>query len=489
VAKFFPTSGGGGGAGIGSLDLQNFVDLQGQTIIYYVRSTGSDASGDGSLAFPFQTWKGAITKIPKDFINGTFYIDLTDTDIVQQVVIPQYRSNKTPYTLVPDALRALYPGLFYEGAVNFVAQPTTVVDLTADWGAALPTAAPTAFGHGTFTFTGKTWTTDEHRGRFFVVQANYVPTGELFTFVALIRNNSAEDLDLAEQVSSSLPDPAAPEFWDNVVAKIVDTSAVLRRDPLAVAFVYDQPGPLVVADQLTPIGIAGIRVTSQVDDNSTSLAVKVFQLNDSNDNYIGMIRISSDGRIEAWGGNAFIRYLSLVPSTAGEVAGGGWLRLAGGSVRLEGVVADNEGLYLGSEVNGVGGYLEMRLFDLALPPDFSGGPWHTGAKIGEGTFESGGYTLKVEAALVYLDSVDLGGSVLEVDRGGSVFATYCVSSVVGQPAVRIKNGVADVINCAMVSDVSDYSIGPSGATSGDWDIPGSDNIYQDGGAVLRVHVQ
>lgn len=156
--------------------------------IVYVRTTGSDSTGDGSLANPFRTFVHAIQTVPLSLGNAYYTVDITGIgteSIGTDYVWPAFQGGSNPLVANLNTLQNV------KSQLNIYAAPTVQDTLNA--GTTVWTQADSDIGLATLTDSSKTWTTNQWKG-FLLLGAN---PGE----VCQIASNTATALELCLDIS------------------------------------------------------------------------------------------------------------------------------------------------------------------------------------------------------------------------------------------------------------------------------------------------
>jgi hypothetical protein len=139
-------------------------------ITYIVaRSTGSDATGDGSLGNPYRTFVRCLDDLPTVSDGSAVVIDITGigeevTD--KQIVIPPFLGMAmTELSASPNFLRTDY---HYRTGLSIVATPTLVQAFTPTGSSSDATT-----GRKSLTLAGAGWAPDEHKGKFLIGSGQY----------------------------------------------------------------------------------------------------------------------------------------------------------------------------------------------------------------------------------------------------------------------------------------------------------------------------
>lgn len=131
--------------------------------LIYVRATGDDKNGDGSLENPYRTLVRAFADLPSIIYNTRWIIDITDIGtetVTDKVVFPPIITN---YDNKLNTSPLVYSQFYVETPVQILAVPTTIDTLGS-----LTTETDSVTGLKNFTDAAKEWTPDEHVGRFVV---------------------------------------------------------------------------------------------------------------------------------------------------------------------------------------------------------------------------------------------------------------------------------------------------------------------------------
>jgi hypothetical protein len=173
ISPYLGSNSGGGGYG---------VDLNGARIYIYVRTTGSDVTGNGSLATPYRTLLYAARTLPTVFHNGQYIIDITGiTEIMDNATFPDF------YT--PDYYSFNWPGIdfrawWYDGSVSVISMPT-VLETVAAIDIASQVQNPSS-ELVTTTVNGVAWGIDIYKGKYLI---------DADGFYACIASNTADTLE------------------------------------------------------------------------------------------------------------------------------------------------------------------------------------------------------------------------------------------------------------------------------------------------------
>lgn len=215
----------------------------------YARATGDDASGDGTLAKPYRTFRRAVKDLPTISNDTMWVVDITGIGLethTERYHFPACSSNfSQKLTFTPPVHREFY----FLSAINILATPTTIdtVNITGT------TTNPTTSMHA-YTDSAKSWVTDEHVGRFVM--------GSSITEVGTIYANDGDTLYVAGSATLSSP------------ITILEPSAELKFGPLVDSF---SEGSFVIKNSGATITLGGVKFSR----NSTS-AGSMFIENSSN---------------------------------------------------------------------------------------------------------------------------------------------------------------------------------------------------------------
>lgn len=104
-----------------------YAEGEGRRVIY-VRLTGSDTVGNGSLAKPYRSLERAVLDVPLTWSGGRYVIDLTGMSTIvlpESFYVPPFTSQQQPVLLdVPD-----WPAFIAEEALTFRAIPTVTATI------------------------------------------------------------------------------------------------------------------------------------------------------------------------------------------------------------------------------------------------------------------------------------------------------------------------------------------------------------------------
>lgn len=129
-------------------------------ILIYVRNSGSDATGDGTLAKPFATIPKALSVIPLIKIGPNFIINLDGYTVNDpNIVFPPFVSSMD---LVDTTGTGRHPAFLSEGYVTLSALPTTIETLNP---ATTVYSVDPVTGLLIIQDTSKAWTVNEWQGR------------------------------------------------------------------------------------------------------------------------------------------------------------------------------------------------------------------------------------------------------------------------------------------------------------------------------------
>ena len=159
----------------------------------YVRPTGSNETGDGSLANPYATVAYAVQTIPLLIKGIKYIIEMTGVDetLSSQLRLPPWISGDS-FILNPVNQSEYGRYDLVDCPVTFRANPVDIDDFTVTGSAADP-------GSGLLTLTdsSKSYTVDEHKGKFLV--------GSGFFDFAPIISNTSDSLEVAKSSAFTAP--------------------------------------------------------------------------------------------------------------------------------------------------------------------------------------------------------------------------------------------------------------------------------------------
>ena len=138
--------------------------------LFYVRTTGNDTTGDGSITKPFRTFVEAAKKLAFAWRLGKFGIDITGIDEVlpEAYQIPSLVNFDTETIDIGDPF-----GFIFKGPVYITATPTVLDDVQI--ANITETSTANNSGHITYT-TNKTWTSNQFKGKYIIDSAGAIGT-------------------------------------------------------------------------------------------------------------------------------------------------------------------------------------------------------------------------------------------------------------------------------------------------------------------------
>lgn len=130
----------------------------------YARPSGSDTTGDGTLAAPYLTWQRAVKDAPWVPAGKRFRIDVTGLSIADEdaQALPPLQGSRVPAGF--DNLSSF--GLYQQADLEIYAEPTVVGTWAASEYSVAQESASGAAQLSTLTIPGATFTVNEHAGHF-----------------------------------------------------------------------------------------------------------------------------------------------------------------------------------------------------------------------------------------------------------------------------------------------------------------------------------
>lgn len=206
----------------------------------YVRPSGNDTTGDGTLSRPFRTLKRALRAVPViDPGDIRFVVDNTGCVETDPIVFPPFASGQIADYGPGTDFAPYWP----EGYVTLQAIPTALDVLNG------PTTAFTydsLSGLATVQDTSKTWAKDQFKGKWLV--------GSGWSDLAAIAGNAKDTLDTTALGPSAPWPPFTPPL------RIVDAGAELN-------------GSVILAGVRAPISFNGQRITQPGEPYAVTLYV------------------------------------------------------------------------------------------------------------------------------------------------------------------------------------------------------------------------
>jgi hypothetical protein len=221
------------------------------TNVIYVRTTGSDVTGDGSLGNPYRTFQRAIRDVPQFIQTGVIYtVDVTGIGVEvfpPGYQVPQIQSSSLAYTWYENPVGPF----IWTTPLNIMAMPQPVAaiplaDTLLPAGSYAVTSDPDTF-LGTLSLTGApraSWAADALKGTMLIptggqssiqAYATSVITGSTTTTITIANFGSEIDGDLqiaepsATFQGSEIP-PGQPftgqTFWQGGSFQVIGANAI-----------------------------------------------------------------------------------------------------------------------------------------------------------------------------------------------------------------------------------------------------------------------